>query len=109
VTHSPTFHARQARGFDQTLAKAERQLAALATRLARGHTRRPRAQVEAEISQITDPRWVSRVLQVTLTGTRPATLRLSWQTNQQARRRWKRSTSASGSCSPTATTGPPPR
>jgi transposase len=85
LTHSPTFHARQARGFDQTLAKAERQLSALAARLARGHTRRPRAQVEAEISQITDPRWVSRVLQVTLTGTRPATMRLSWQTDRQAR------------------------
>jgi transposase len=85
LTHSPTFHARQARGFDQTLTKAERQLSALAARLARGHTRRPRAQIEAEIDQITDPRWVSRVLQVTLTGTRPATMRLSWQTDQQAR------------------------
>ena len=85
LTHSATFHARQARGFDQTLAKAERQLADLATRLARGHTRRPRDQVEAEISQIIDPRWVSRVMQVTLTGSRPATMRLSWRTSQQAR------------------------
>jgi transposase len=85
ITHSPTFHARQARGFDQTLAKAERQLAGLAARLARGHTRRPRAQVEAEISQITSPRWVSRVLQPTLTGARPASLRLSWHTGHQAR------------------------
>jgi transposase len=85
VTHSPTFHARQARGFDQTLAKAGRQLSALAARLARGNTRRPRSQVEAEIAQITDPRWVSRVLQVTLTGTRPASLRLSWRIDSQAR------------------------
>ena len=85
VTHSPTFHARQARSFEQTLAKAERQLAGLAARLARGHTRRPRAQVEAEISQITSPRWVSRVLQVTLTGARPASLRLSWQAGSPAR------------------------
>ena len=85
VTHSPTFHARQARGFAQTLAKAERQLAGLAARLARGHTRRPRAQVEAEISQITGPRWVARVLHVTLTGARPASLRLSWQVDHQAR------------------------
>jgi transposase len=85
LTHSPTFHARQDRGFDQTLAKAERQLSALAARLARGHTRRPRSQVEAEISQITDPRWVSRVLQVTLTGERPASLRLSWHIDHQAR------------------------
>jgi transposase len=85
LTHSPTFHARQARGFGQTLAKAERQLSALATRLARGHTRRPRAQVEAEIAAITSPRWVSRVLQVTLTGARPASLRLSWHIDGQAR------------------------
>ena len=85
VTHSPTFHARQARGFGQTLAKAERQLAGLADRLARGHTRRPRTQVEAEIRQITEPRWVSRVVQVTLTGTRPASLRLSWRIDGQAR------------------------
>jgi transposase len=85
VTHSPTFHARQARGFGQTLAKAGRQLSALAARLARGNTRRPRSQVEAEIAQITDPRWVSRVLQVTLTGTRPASLRLSWRIDGEAR------------------------
>jgi transposase len=85
LTHSPTFHARQARGFDQTLAKAQRQLAGLAARLARGNTRRPRSQVEAEIRQITDPRWVSRVLQVTLTGNRPASLRLSWRIDSQAR------------------------
>jgi transposase len=85
VTHSPTFHTRQARGFDQTLAKAEHQLSVLAERLARGHTRRPRAQVEAEINQITDPRWVARVLQITLTGTRPARLRLSWRIDHQAR------------------------
>jgi transposase len=85
LTHSPTFHARQARGFDQTLAKAGRQLAGLAARLARGNTRRPRGQVEAEIKQITDPRWVSRVLQVTLTGERPASLRLSWRIDSQAR------------------------
>jgi transposase len=85
VTHSPAFHARQARGFEQTLAKAGQQLAGLAARLARGHTRRPRGQVEAEIAAITSPRWVARVLQVTLTGTRPAGLRLSWHLDRQAR------------------------
>jgi transposase len=85
LTHSPTFHTRQARSFAQTLAKAERQLSALAARLARGHTRRPRQQVLAEINDITGPRWVSRVLQVTLTGTRPPRLRLSWQVDSQAR------------------------
>jgi transposase len=85
LTHSPTFHARQARGFGQTLAKAERQLSALAARLAHGHTRRPRAQVAAEIAAITSPRWVNRVLHTTLTGTRAASLRLSWQVDAQAR------------------------
>jgi transposase len=85
ITHSPAFHARQSRGFDQTLAKAGRQLTELAARLARGHTRRPRAQVEEEIAGILAPRWVSRVLHVTLTGTRPAGLRLSWHTDGQAR------------------------
>ena len=85
ITHSPTFHARQARSFEQTLAKAQRQLSALAARLARGHTRRRRDQVEAEIGQITEPRWVARVLQVTLTGTHPARLRLSWQIDGKAR------------------------
>jgi transposase len=85
ITHSPAFHERQSRGFDQTLAKAGRQLNALAVRLARGHTRRPRAQVEEEIAGILAPRWVSRVLHVTLTGGRPAALRLSWHTDGQAR------------------------
>jgi transposase len=85
VTHSPTFHDRQARGFAQTLAKAERQLTALAARLARGQTRRPRDQVEAEIAGILAPRWASRVLQAELTGSRPAGLRLTWHADQQAR------------------------
>jgi len=103
ITHSPTFHARQARSFEQTLAKAQRQLSALAARLARGHTRRPRDQVEAEIGQITEPRWVARVLQVTLTGTHPARL------TAKPARPWRQRSSASGSCSPTATAGPRPR
>jgi transposase len=85
LTHSPTFHARQARGLDQTLAKAGQQLSALAARLARGQTRRARGQVEAEITAITSPRWVTRVLQVTLTGQRPADLRLSWHADGHAR------------------------
>jgi transposase len=85
ITHSPTFHDRQARGFAQTLAKAERQLSELGARLARGRTRRPRTQVEEQIAAILAPRWVSRVLHVTLTGSRPAAFRLSWHTDDQAR------------------------
>ena len=70
VTHSPTLHAAQSRGFDQTLDKARDRLGALQVRLARGRTRRDRAAVEREIEQICAPRWVAEVLTVTLTGDR---------------------------------------
>jgi transposase len=84
ITHSPTFHERQARGFAQTLATARRQLAELQARLARGHTRRSPEQVQAEIATITRPRWLNRVLSVTLTGDTPAQLRLNWRTDPAA-------------------------
>ena len=58
VTHSQNLHDKQSRGFDQTLAKARRQLGELAARLARGKTRKPRHKVEAEIAEILQPRWV---------------------------------------------------
>lgn len=85
VTHSPTLHAAQSRGFDQTLAKVERQLSELAARLARGRTRRDRAAVEADIHAITKPRWVDEVITCTLSGESPADLRLSWRTDNHAR------------------------
>ncbi len=85
VTHSQNLHTKQARGFDQTLAKAHRQLDELAARLARGHTRKPRGKVEAEISAILKPRWLHRVISTALSGESPAELRLTWHTNQQAR------------------------
>jgi transposase len=87
VTHSPRFHQRQAQGFEQTLAKARRQLAELQARLARGRTRRPRTQVEAHIAQILKPRWLDRVVAWELSGTTAASLRLSWRTDPAARRR----------------------
>jgi transposase len=88
VTHSPRFHQRQAQGFEQTLAKARRQLAELQARLARGRTRRPRTQVEAHIAQILKPRWLDRVVAWELTGSRrAASLRLHWRTDPAARRR----------------------
>jgi transposase len=87
LTHSPTLHAAQHRGFDQTLAKARAKLAALQARLARGRTRKSREAVEAEIATIVRPRWVSEVITTILTGTAPADLRLSWRTDQTARRR----------------------
>jgi transposase len=86
ITHSPTFHARQARGFEQTLAKARRELTGLQARLARGRARKDRDGVQDEIDQILRPRWISRVLTVTLTGQAPPGLRLTFRTNTPARR-----------------------
>jgi transposase len=85
VTHSENLHDKQSAGFDQTLAKARRQLDQLADRLARGNTRRTKDKVEAEIEGILKPRWVSRVISVTLVGETPAELRLSWRTQPKAR------------------------
>jgi transposase len=87
VTHSSTLHAAQARGFDQTLAKAGTHLAELQARLARGGTRKDRAGVQAEIAAILRPRWVGQVIIATLTGDEPATLRLQWHTDAAARKR----------------------
>ncbi|MDN5763463.1 MAG: IS1634 family transposase [Microlunatus sp.] len=87
VTHSLTLHAAQSRGFDQTLAKARARLTQLQARLARGRTRRAAAAVQAEIEAIIKPRWVREVITTTLTGEQPAQLRLTYRTNQQARKR----------------------
>jgi transposase len=87
LTHSPTLHQAQSRGFDQTLAKARRRLTELAARLARGKTRKPRETVDSEIAAILRSRWVGEVITVTLTGQAPSDLRLSWRTDQPARRR----------------------
>jgi transposase len=86
VTHSETFHAKQSRSFDQTLAKARRALVALAERLERGKTRKDRDAVEAEIASIAKPRWVSRVISTTLSGNRPAAFRLTFSEDARARR-----------------------
>ena len=87
LTHSANLHAKQARGLDQTLAKARRRLAELQARLARGRTRRDRAAVEAEIATIRKPRWVADIITVTLTGDKPADLRLAWRSDARARAR----------------------
>ncbi len=87
LTHSPTLHAAQSRGLDQTLAKAQCRLGELAERLARGNTRRARDAVEADIASICKPRWVADVITTTLTGTQPAELRLTWKVDGRARRR----------------------
>ena len=87
LTHSPTLHAAQSRGFDQTLAKARKRLTELQSRLARGKTRRARDAVEADIAAKLKPRWVSEIVTVTLAGEDPSTFRLTWRTNQNARKR----------------------
>jgi len=87
LTHSPTLHAAQSRGFDQTLAKARRRLVDLQATLARGKTRRQRGAVEAEVAAICAPRWVNQVIATTLTGDTPTELRLTWRTNTRARKK----------------------
>ncbi len=111
VTHSQSFHDAQARSFEQTLATARRKLKELQDRLARGRTRKDEAGIQAEINQILAPRWLSRVIKVTLTGHDPASRRLSWHTDARARRALE--TEVFGKRilfpgSPTATTGPSP-
>jgi transposase len=86
VTHSENFHAKQSRGFDQTLAKARRGLSELAARLERGKTRKDREGVEAEIARIVKPRWVNRVITTALSGDRPAAFALSFNEDAAARR-----------------------
>jgi transposase len=85
LTHSPTLHAGQSRGLDQTLNKARARLGELQARLARGNTRRDRGKVEADIAAILKPRWVAQIITATLTGDDPATFRLTWRTNHHAR------------------------
>jgi transposase len=86
LTHSPELHASQAAGFDgTTLAKAGKKLDELAATLARGKTRRPRREVEAEIETITRKPWVRRVVTWQLDGEKPADLRLAWSIDQAAR------------------------
>ncbi|MGH3702509.1 MAG: IS1634 family transposase [Pseudonocardiaceae bacterium] len=84
---SPTHpaHCAQSRGFDQTLTKAGATLSELAEVLARGQTRRPKAKVEAEITQITRDPWVRRVITWELTGDTPPEHRLTWTIDDHAR------------------------
>jgi transposase len=84
VTHSQNLHDKQVRGFEQTMAKARRQLAETSARLKRGRGRKSRAQVEAEVAQVLKPRWLNRVISTTLTGEKPADLRLVFRTKPKA-------------------------
>jgi transposase len=85
LTHSPQLHQAQQRSFEQTtLAKANARLEELAATLARGRTHRPRAKVTSQIDTITRNTWVRRVVTWTLTGTTPATFRLTWSIDADA-------------------------
>jgi transposase len=86
VTHSDELHDKQRRGFAQTMAKVHRQLSELAGRLERGKTRKSKVAVQAELAQICLPRWVSRCTTVTLSGTRPSSLRLEYSVDLDAQR-----------------------
>jgi transposase len=85
VTHSENFHRQQSRGFDQTLAKATAALSELSRRLSGGKTRRTKKVVEQEIEKILAPRWLSRVLTVTLSGTTPKDMSLDFAIDDDAR------------------------
>jgi transposase len=85
LTHSPTLHTAQARGFDQTLAQTTTQLTVLADTLARGKTRRHRDQVTAQIQGICHDSWVKRVITWELTGDTPAEHRLAFAIDTRAR------------------------
>ncbi len=85
LTHSPNLHTKQARGLDQTLAKAGARLEALAATLARGKTRRDRAKVEKEIASICADTWANRVIGWELSGHTPAEHRLTWHVETAAR------------------------
>jgi transposase len=85
LTHSPTLHAGQSRGLDQTLAKTEAKLAELAARLQRGKTRRTRDAVTADITTLCKDTWVRQILTWELSGDTASQLRLSWTIDETAR------------------------
>jgi transposase len=85
LTHSPTLHEGQSRGFAQTLAKTRTKLAELADTLARGKTRRSRDKVTAEIERIVKDPWAKRVITWKLTGDTPPEHRLTFAIDEQAR------------------------
>jgi len=108
VTHSDNLHDKQSRSFDQTLAKARRQLSSLAARLARGKTRKPRDKVEAEIATILKPRWLSRSSPPRWSARRPPICASPGGPHPPLAAPSKTSCSASASWSPTKTAPPEP-
>ncbi|MCA1707574.1 MAG: IS1634 family transposase [Actinobacteria bacterium] len=85
LTHSAELHAGQSRGLTQTLATVGRELTQIADTLARGRARRTRAQLQAALDKIVNKQYVREVVTYTLTGDTPATFRLTWNIDPQAR------------------------
>ena len=69
---------RNPRGRATRREPGERALTELAETLARGRTRRDRSAVQAHIARLLRPRWLDRVITISLTGDKPAQLRLTW-------------------------------
>jgi len=109
LTHSAELQAGQSRGLDQALAKAGRELDAIGDTLARGRARRSRAQLETAIDKITNRQYVRDVLTWTLTGDARRTSAWTAGWTKPPATPWKTASSASGSSSLTATTGPSAR
>jgi len=86
VTHSQELHAKQLRGFAQTMAKVHRELTALQARLANNNTRRTCPEVEVEIAKICSPRYLARCVKVTVIGDTPPKMRLTFTIDDKARR-----------------------
>lgn len=84
LTHSAELHTGQSRGLDQTLTKAETELAKIQTVLASGRGRRTRDQLDTAIDKITNKRWVHDLISITVTGDTPATFRLDWTIDTDA-------------------------
>ena len=80
---SQSFFQRQQEGFRQTLAKALRELTALARPLELGRGRRTRSELAAVVASILEPRYVQRVLAVAVGGSQQAPT-LSYRLDEQA-------------------------
>ena len=86
VTHSPSLHAKQSAGFDQTLAKAGRQLIELAGPPGPGQDPEAPGQGRGRDSRHPEaPMGSARVITATLAGDEPAELRLRGGIGAEAR------------------------
>ena len=110
LTHSPTLHAKQSRGFDQTLAKARTPAEPTCKpRLARGNTRRGRTAVAGrDRHDLQTPLGRPRSSPPPSPATTPADLRLTWRTDTRARNRLENALFGKRILFTNRDTGPPP-